>query len=417
MGLLALVMAVAGLFASISPPAALGVLASRCALDPDPIACLDHVLRPLVGEAPTAWGRTCQVLDHAGLRPICVDRFSHEAAGRVAAGLWNIEEGITACTETASDDVPRGECACMVWDVADRPSAEATSACEPLGEARDRCMECASRAVLEHAHPGQAIDVCTRAGPKADTCLETVAFRLAEGHLQLSIEACDTITNATRRRTCRLRIAPVVARFAGPNATIGLCSGDARCLMAVARGSVLADPGGAVDVCLQLDDEDTCLRTVAKAQADHDPQGALDVCAMLDLIESRDACVLETITRMPPRDPAPILAGAWSLSDPEERETAIDRAWASSDLETYLRTCDLSARGDQLERCLASRAARVYSPAPDVMAEACDLTTTPAGRDACLYAVARRLHRDGNCKDIEDADLQRVCRERTGKTT
>ncbi len=193
MGLLALVMAVAGLFASISPPAALGVLASRCALDPDPIACLDHVLRPLVGEAPTAWGRTCQVLDHAGLRPICVDRFSHEAAGRVAAGLWNIEEGITACTETASDDVPRGECACMVWDVADRPSAEATSACEPLGEARDRCMECASRAVLEHAHPGQAIDVCTRAGPKADTCLETVAFRLAEGHLQLSIEACDTI--------------------------------------------------------------------------------------------------------------------------------------------------------------------------------------------------------------------------------
>lgn len=417
MGLLAMVMAVAGMFASVSPPAALGVLASRCALGPDPTTCLDQVLRPLVGEAPPAWGRTCRVLDHAGLRPICVDRFSHEAAGRVAAGSWDAEDGIAACAAMASDDVPRGECTCMVWDVADRPSAEATSACETLGGARDRCLECASRAVLEHAHPGQAIDVCTRAGSKAHSCLETVALRLAEGNLRLSIEACDTITNATRRRTCRARIAPVVARFAGPNATIRLCSGDARCLMAVARGSVLADPGGAVEVCHNLDDDDTCLRTVAKERADHDPLGALDVCAMLDLIESRDACVLETIAMIPPRDPAPILAGAWSLSDPEERETAIDRAWASSDLETYLRTCDLSAQGDQLERCLASRAARVYSPAPGVMAEACGLTTTPAGRDACFYAVARRLHREGKCEDIEDGDLQRACRERVGITT
>ena len=415
--MLALVMAVAGLFASISPPEALGVLASRCALGPDPTTCLDQVLRPLVGETPVAWGRTCRVLDNAGLGPICVDRFSHEAAGRVAAGLWNIEEGISACTETASDDVPRGECACMVWDMADRPSVEATSACEPIGGARDRCIECASRAVLEHAHPGQAIDVCMRAGSKAHTCLETVALRLAEGYFRLSIEACDTITNATRIRTCRVSIAPVVARYAGPNATIELCSGDTACLMDVARDSVLSDPGGAVDVCLHLDDDYTCLKTVAKAMADHDPLGALEVCAMLDQIESHDACVLETITRMPPRDPAPILAGAWSLSDPEERETAIDRAWASSDLETYLRTCDLSARGDQLERCLASRAARVYSPAPDVMAEACELTTTPAGRDACLYAVARRLHREGKCEDIADPDLRRACRERASITT
>ena len=417
MGLLALVMAVAGMFASVSPPAALGVLAYRCALDPDPTVCLDQVLRPLVSEAPPAWGSTCRVLDHAGLRPLCVDRFSHEAAGRVAAGLWDSEEGIIACTETASDDVLRGECACMVWDVADRASAEAASACDPLGDAKDRCIECASRAVLEHAHPGQAIDVCTQAGSKAHSCLETVALRLAEGNLQLSLEACDTITNATRRRTCRVRIAPVVARFAGPNATIRLCSGDARCLMAVAQDSVLADPGGAVDICHNLYDDDTCLGTVAKARAEHDPLGALDVCAMLDLIESRDACVLEAITLMPPRDPAPILAGAWSLSDPEERETAIDRAWASSDLETYLRTCDLSARGDQLERCLASRAARVYSPVPGVMVEACDLTATPAGHDVCLYAVVRRLHRDGKCEDIENTDLQKACRERTGKTT
>ncbi len=417
MGFIALVMAVAGMLASVSPPSALGVLASRCALGPDPAACLDQVLRPLVDETPAAWAKACGALDHVGLRPVCVDRFSHEAAGKVAAGTWDTEKGIAACGVMTSEHVPRGECACMVWDVAERPSAETTSACGQLGKARDRCIECASRAVLEHAHPGQAIDVCTQAGSKEHTCLETVALRLAEGNHLLAVEACDTITNTTRRRTCRVRIAPIVARYTGPNATIRLCSGDARCLMAVARDSVVTDPGGAVDVCLHLDDDDTCLVTVAKALAAHDPMGALDVCAMLDHIESRDACALEAITLMPLRDPAPILAGAWSISDPEERETAIDRAWASSDLETYLRTCDVTARDDQLERCLASRAARVYSPEPGVMSEACELTTTPAGHDACIYSVARRLHRDGKCGDVDDADLLKACRERTGKTT
>lgn len=351
----ALVAALAGVLASLSPPSALGALASRCALVADPARCLDVALDPLMPLPAPDWARSCRALGPSGLGDACADRFSMAVSGSVALEEQGAADAIDGCAIVGPSERSLGDCACLVWDAAREVPVDVAAACSRLGGARDRCAECASRAAIPLDGPGRAIDACLAAGKRRDPCLGRAAFALARQSLSLAREACDGVSNATARLGCRRAIAPLAARRGGPNATAVLCEGDVACLAAVAREGAAADPAGAEAVCSGLPDRAGCLEGAAASLARTDPGRAAAACSGLEPAAVQDACLLSLIRAIPPDRPADMLAAAWALSTPDARDDAVERAWDSSDLEAYLRTCERTATDDALERCRSAR--------------------------------------------------------------